>query len=311
MPTHASKRVATAVVASLVVGIAPRLFAQAVRGIVVDRAETPVPGVVIQLLDSASHVAARALTNDQGEFRLVARASGTYRLHTLRIGFRPTDSPPIVLQSGADASRRIVLTGLPIGLDTVRVAGRNACRALADSGAAYAVWEQVRAAVTATALTAAAGNLFTTVISFDRTLEADARRVRTQTSAVHSGYVREPWTSRSSDALHSAGYVVTDRDNSTTYYAPGLEVLLAPAFVEDHCFHLTIDGDRFGLAFEPTTPDRRRTPEIRGTLWLDAKSAELRSLEFRYSNVLPEQDAVARGDAGFTRVHSPSYGFFW
>jgi len=301
MRTHASRRVAAAVLVLLAVGISPRLFAQTVRGIVVDRAEAPVPGVVIQLLDSASRVAARALTNDQGEFRLLAPRSGTYQLHTLRIGFRPTDSPPIAMQPGADASRRIVLTGLPIGLDTVRVAGRNVCRALADSGAAYAVWEQVRAAVTATALTAAARNVFTTVISFARTLEADARRVRTQTSAVHSGYVREPWGSRSSEALHTDGYVVTDRDNTTTYYAPGLEVLLSPTFVEDHCFHLTTDHDRLGLAFEPT-PDRRSTPEIRGTLWLDAKSAELRSMDFRYSNVLPDQDAIARGEAGFIRM---------
>src|SRR5262249_33096363 len=144
--------------------------------------------------------------------------------------------------------------GLPVGLDTVRVAGRNACRALNDSGAAYAVWEQVRGAVTAAALTAAAQNVYTTVVSFERTLEADARHVRTQTSAIHSGYVREPWSSLSAAALHDDGYVVTDRDNTTTYYAPGLEVLLSPSFVEDHCFHLTMDGARLGLAFEPT-PD--------------------------------------------------------
>jgi Carboxypeptidase regulatory-like domain len=292
---------ATALCAFLVIAGSPRLSAQSVRGIVVDRADVPVPGVVIQLLDSASNVAARALTDAQGEFRVVARSAGTYRLHTLRIGFRPTDSSPIVLRPGPDITRRIVLTGLPVGLDTVRVAGRNACRALPDSGAAFAVWEQVRGAVTAAELTAAAQNVFTTVVSFERTLEADARRVRTQTSAIRSGYVREPWSSLSPAALHNGGYVVTDRDNTTTYYAPGLEVLLSPAFVEDHCFHLTMDGGRLGLAFEPT-PDRRGKPEIRGTLWLDARSAELRNMEFRYSNVLPEQDAVARGEAGFVRM---------
>jgi hypothetical protein len=292
---------AVVVAASLAAAGSTRLPAQSVRGIVVDRAEVPVPGVVVQLVDSASHIAGRALTNAQGEFRVVARTAGTYRLHTLRIGFHPTDSPPIVLQTGPDVSRRIVLTGLPVGLDTVRVAGRNACRALGDSGAAYAVWEQVHGAVTAASLTAAAQNLYTTVISFERTLEADARRVRTQSSTVTSGYAREPWTSHSPEALHRDGYVVTDRDNSMTYYAPGLDVLLSPSFVEDHCFHLTSDRDRLGLAFEPT-PDRRNKPEVRGTLWLDAKSAELRTMEFRYSNILPEQDAVARGEAGFIRM---------
>jgi hypothetical protein len=275
--------------------------AQTIRGIVVDRAETPVPGVVVQLLDTASRVAARALTNQQGEYRVTARTSGSYRLHTLRIGFRPTDSAPIALQSGAELSQRIVLTGVALGLDTVRIAGRNACRALGDSGEAYRVWEQIHAAVSAAALTAAARNVFSTTIAFERTLEADGRRVRTQTSTVFSGYVKEPWASLSPEALHRGGYVVTGRDNSTTYYAPGLDVLLSPAFVEDHCFHLTTDRDRLGLAFEPT-PDRQRIPEIRGTLWLDRKTAELRNMEFRYSNVLPEQDAVARGEAAYVRM---------
>ncbi len=297
---------AAAIFAIALSALPAAVTAQSIRGIVVDGAQTPVPGVVVQLIDSASHVAARALTNAQGEFRVVAGTAGNYRVHTLRIGFRPTESPPIALQPGPDVTRRIVLTGLPIGLDTMRVAERNACRALSDSGAAFAVWEQVRGAVTAAALTAAAHSVFTAVISYDRTLEPDARRVRTQTSTVHSGYVREPWASASPEALHTKGYVVTDRDNSTTYYAPGLEVLLAPAFVEDHCFLLTVDRGRLGLTFEPT-PDRRKTPEIRGTLWLDAKTAELRSMEFRYSNVMPEQEDNARGDAGFIRMANGSW----
>src|SRR5262249_7091598 len=148
-----------------------RAAGQSVRGIVVDASQTPVPGVVIQLVDSTSRVAGQALSNELGEFRAAARIAGRYRVHTLRIGFRPTDSAPIVLQPGPDVSRRIVLTGLPVGLDTVRVAERNACRALADSGAAFAVWEQVRGAVAATALTAASGSTYATVIAYERTLE--------------------------------------------------------------------------------------------------------------------------------------------
>ncbi len=292
--------------ASLVAALISGLFcaatagAQAVRGVVVDRADVPVQGVVVQILDASSRVAGRALTNERGEFR-VALAAGTYRIHTLRIGFRPTDSAPVTLQAGPDVAQRIVLTGLPIGLDTVRVASRNACRALNDSGAAFAVWEQIRAAIAAASLTAATHDIFTTTISYERTLEPDDRRIRAQASTIHSGYVREPWGTRSADALHADGYVVTDRDNVTTYYAPGLEVLLAPSFVEDHCFHLTTGKDRLGLAFEPT-PDRGKIPEIRGTLWLDANTAELRSLEFRYSNLLPEQDAIALGAADFIHL---------
>ncbi len=283
-----------ALVASSIAG------AQTVRGIVVDAGDRPVPGVVVQLLDSVSRVAGRALTDERGEFRLAVQA-GSYRLHTLRIGFRPTDSPPLTLQSGSDLTKRIVLTGLPIALDTVRVAGRNACRALHDSGSAYAVWEQIHAAISAAALTAAMHNVFTTTIAYERTLEADGRTVRAQTSTVQSGYVRAPWGTRSPEVLHLEGYVSTSRDNITTYFAPGLEVLLSPSFVADHCFHITVGSNRLGLAFEPA-PDRRKMPEVHGTLWLDARTAELKSMEFRYVNVLPEQEAVAFGEAEFVHM---------
>jgi hypothetical protein len=77
-----------------------------------------------------------------------------------------------------------------------------------------------------------------------------------------------PWRSRSTDSLHRFGYVVTDKDNSTVYYAPGLDVLLSNMFLEDHCFRLVADGPRVGMAFEPA-PDRKRLSEIRGTIWLD------------------------------------------
>lgn len=274
--------------------------AQTVRGVVVDAGSIPVPGVLVRLIDSTSSISAAGLTNAQGEFRIDARAPGTYRLRTLRIGFRPSDSPPLVLAVGAERSQRIVLTGIPIGLDTVRVAGKSSCRSVGD-GSAYAVWEQVNAAVSAAALTAAARSTFATTITYERTLEADARRVRTQSASVQSGYVKEPWLSRSPEQLRRDGYVVDGPDGSTIYYAPGLGVLLSPLFVEDHCFHVALERDRIGLAFEPT-PERRKIADIRGTLWLDRKSAELRSIEYRYVNILSEQEAVARGGAGFVRM---------
>ena len=47
--------------------------AQTVRGVVTAR-DVPMPGVVIQLVDSTSAVVARALSNDRGEFRITAAA---------------------------------------------------------------------------------------------------------------------------------------------------------------------------------------------------------------------------------------------
>ena len=129
---------------SLVALLAPLAArAQTLRGITVDGAGQPVSGVVVMLLDSASQVAARGMTTGSGEFRLTAAHAGTYRLRTLRIGFRPTVSEPRSLGVGSEVSSRVVLSSIPVALDAVRTTAQSVCRGFADSAAAtFAVWEQ-------------------------------------------------------------------------------------------------------------------------------------------------------------------------
>src|SRR5438309_5776365 len=115
---------------SLVAVLAPLAArSQTLRGITVDGAGQPVSGVVVMLLDSALQVAARGMTTASGEFRLTAAHAGTYRLRTLRIGFRPTVSEPRTLGLGSDASSRVVLSSIPVALDAVRTTGQSICRA--------------------------------------------------------------------------------------------------------------------------------------------------------------------------------------
>lgn len=281
--------------------------AQAVRGTVVDATDHPVSGVVVMMLDSASNVATRALSNARGEFRVAAARAGTYRLRTMRIGYRPTTSDPIALLSGGESERRIVLTGAQVALDTMRVVDRSSCRVTSDSAAAatFAVWEQARTALTAAALTATGRSINATTVTYERTLDSDGRRVTKQSSNVRTDYVSQPWRAASLETLHRTGFVTVANDNSVTYQAPNIDVLLSPVFVEDHCFRLTTDRARpgmIGLAFQPAA-ERKTTPEIRGTLWVDRRTSELRHLEFRYTNISAEQEnAGAGGTVDFARM---------
>jgi len=286
---------------------APGVHAQAVRGLVVDGAASPVPGVVVLLVDTAAAVAARALTNDRGEYRLTARAAGTYRIRTMRIGYRPVLSEPVALRAGAMVDRRIVLSGVRLMLDTVRVVDKSACRTTGDSGlATFAIWEQVRTALTATLLTSSTHTLEATTVRYARTLDAGMRHVREQDARVSSDYVRQPWSALSADSIRRFGYAIASPGDSTTFYAPGLETLASAAFITDHCFHLQASPDArtIGVAFTPAST-RRAVPEIAGTLWVDRASAELRSLEYRYVGLrdMP-RDAVDRigGEIEFARM---------
>jgi hypothetical protein len=290
-------------VALVAASVATTARAQTVRGVVVDRGDKPVPGVVVQLVDSSATVIARALSTEQGEFRFAAPHSGTYRLHTLRIGYRPATGEPFVVATGEESSRRIVLAGVALSLDTVRVSDRSSCRLNADTAAAiFAMWEQVRSALTAAQLTSKGNAIDATVVSYQRVLDAGTRRVMQQGSTVTTGLVTQPWAALPPDELRRRGYVIGDGMDTTTFFAPGLDALLDQSFVIDHCFRMAggPDPSRIGIEFEPAS-SRRRIADIRGTLWLDRATSELRAMDFRYvnvSNVTPAGRAIERLSGG-------------
>jgi hypothetical protein len=120
-----------------------------------------------------------------------------------------------------------------------------------------------------------------------------------------TGY--DPFSSLHPDYVHEIGYVA-ERDGESWVYGPSTAVLLSPSFESDHCFELRRDDDRgfIGLRFEPI--DGRRVPEIEGEIWLDARTAELRALEFRFVR-LPRgfRRGEYRGLATFRRLDAGSW----
>lgn len=285
-------------------------FTQAVRGTVADPAGAPVPGVVVILMDSLDRPSGRALTNDLGGFLVRAQKSGTYRVRTLRIGFRPEISEPMALAAGEEVQRSISLTSLAVALDKVIIAGRNACgaSAVANASATLELLDQARAALTATELTNEGRTLTSTSVVFRRVMDAGGRAVLGQRSAVLVDSGAQPWKSTAIDSLRRFGYV-NESGDSLIYRAPGLDMLASEAFIADHCFRLVEErgSSRIGIAFEPA-PERRRVAEIRGTLWLDRATAELREMDFRYANIEAAiTDARAGGNAHFARMKNGSW----
>ena len=263
-----------------------------------------VGGVLVTLIDSTGAVIARALSDMSGEYQLRAPRTGTFRVRTQRIGFRPVTSGALVLTAGADIERAIVMAAVPVTLDSIRVVSENVCGSVGDAaGGTFAVWEQARAALLAAQLTAARRGVTATVMLFERTLDARTRRVVAESVTVASGFVTQPWRSFSPAQLRQGGYVVDDQQGWTEYRVPGLNVLLSDGFIEDHCFRLARGRDRnsIGIEFEPTRP-RRTVPEIAGTIWLDRATSALRRMEFRYVNLSGEQEGEAGGELQFGRL---------
>src|SRR5262249_6065105 len=126
-------------------------------------------------------------------------------------------------------------------------------------------------------------------IEYDRAMDSTARVVKQQRIRTSRHPTTHAFTSLPAAELDSIGYVVSDT-SSTTYYAPDADVLLSDVFAAAHCFNLVEPprsagaSNLIGVAFQPRR-DRRGARDIDGTLWIDRTSAELRTLEFRYTGL--------------------------
>jgi hypothetical protein len=75
---------------------------------------------------------------------------------------------------------------------------------------------------------------------------------------------------------------------------------LSDIFQSSHCFAAVAGSDgQVGLSFEPAEAPLR--VDIRGTLWLDASSSELRSIDFAYEG-LRERDELGIGPDASGRI---------
>ena len=275
--------------------IAGQARAQHVTGVVRDSASRePVPSAVVRLFDASNREMERTITGRDGRYRLDALPPG-HELRVVRIGFRPR---VVRFQSAAhDTTLDIVLAALPTLLEAVKVDDQPKCSRRSDRAAAFALWEQARAALLATVVARESRPPTIVAITYDRTVDRRGRIVRQK---VHRDSLptNRPFTAaRRVGEFRDDGYaegVASQR----TYYAPDADALLDPAFGDGHCFSLREDKSghpgQIGLAFEPLRA-RPGIIDIEGAMWLDVATPALRTIEFRYTSVEP---AVADAQAG-------------
>lgn len=261
--------------------------AQVVRGSVTERgSDRTVAGVLLSIIDDRGGVAVAALSDENGAFELRAPAPGRYVLEAKRIGLRQVRFPAFTLAEGEAIRHDVVLDPIPVLLDRVRVTGRSSCvERPQENERTAALWEDARAALRATVLTRQTAGANDSVVRFTRKLDVNTWKVLFEQRRMVLASLDRPFQSLAAQDLSSSGYVRVNTDGTTDYFAPDADVLLSDAFLTDHCFKVEQGtGDHLthvGLAFQPVRG--RQTPDIRGVLWLDKATAELRSLDFTYT----------------------------
>ncbi|HWH51762.1 MAG TPA: carboxypeptidase-like regulatory domain-containing protein [Gemmatimonadaceae bacterium] len=279
---------------------APPIAAQRVIGIVRDSASREaIAGAVVTLRDSAGATLSQTITGGTGRFAapIIGRVR---RLTLVRIGFQPVSIPLALAYPHADTSIALAMSALPTLLAAVDVVDKPGCKRRDGRAAAFALWEQARAALLATIVARKSSPPELTFIHYDQRREGDGRRIVSQVIDHERASSNRPFrAAHPTEEFSKVGYVAMNGDN-LLYYAPDADGLLDPAFASGHCFSLDRDSRRpsgeIGLAFEPMH-GRDSVVDIAGTIWIDTTARQLRSIDFQYAG-LPGTATAAANPGG-------------
>ena len=273
-------------VALLLLLVPGALAAQTVRGRLVEGESRPVIGALVVLVDEEGRQVGGALTDRGGAFLIAAPAPGSYRLRAQRVGYESTLTRPFDLLHGQTVEREIVATTVPTRLDGLSVTARNPCDVRPAVGrTTFALWEETRKALEAASFAQRQALYQFQVRSFSRALDPRTLEV-VPDSAIESERVlhtARPFASVPVEQLLEDGFVARSFAEST-YYAPDADVLLSEAFLDEYCFAIAespAEPALVGLAFRPVAENG--PPAVRGTLWVDRETRELRRLDYGYA----------------------------
>jgi hypothetical protein len=255
-------------------------------------------------MDEAGDPVRHALSNPRGRVLFSLPESGTYRLRAEMFGRGTAWSPPIRVEADSTSSYVFELAPEAIPLAGIRVEAAQQCRVRPRDGEEMArVWEEARKALSIQSWTEQAGFYRFQVLSWERDLDREGRKVEFETLQELSTTARNPIQSLPVEHLVGGGFIQNRDDGRIEYLGPDASILLSNLFLNSHCFRLREDVGQpgaIGLAFEPVGSE---IPDVEGTLWLDRETAHLRFLEFEYVNA-PESltEGVARGRVDFERL---------
>jgi len=284
-------------VRSLVVGAvltalaAANALAQRVRGTLTDSStREPITGAVVTISDSTGRFLARGIAGADGRFD-VPRFPASKQVHVVRIGYRPIDATVPAADELLDLRMRAIASQLA----TVTTSGRRVCPGDDANSQALQLWEQARSGFLAAVVArdARPPNLRLRYFRVER--DPMLRRVVDDTVWVKTIVGDQPFiAARSAAAFASEGYKRERAGGDRDYYAPDEAVLLDEAFAASHCLRVIAadpaHAGEVGIGFEPVTPERDSLVEIRGTVWLNGKTLDLRTLDFAYTNLEPVND---------------------
>ncbi|MGH7618283.1 MAG: carboxypeptidase-like regulatory domain-containing protein [Gemmatimonadaceae bacterium] len=267
---------------------------QVLRGVVRDSAtRQAIPGVVLILTDAGGRALGRNITGGDGRYA-IALVPEIRRMRLLRIGFRPRDVP---VPADASVELDVSMLSIPTLLSAVNVVDAPTCPHRDDRASAFALWEQAKAALTATVVARETNPPEVIRLHYERRLD-DGDQIVAQSVRVDSASTGRPWVAPQSAAAFVETGFSSDSARSRWFGGPDADVMIDDAFARGYCFHIaapdTSQPRAIGLGFERSERKRGHV-DIEGTVWIDSVSRSLISVVFHYVGLDRREERVRPG----------------
>ncbi len=276
-----------------------------IDGRVLERvSDRPIPGATVMVRGGEGEVLAGTFSAPDGTFHLRIPV-GTFRaaadelqLIAERIGY---DETLVALPTSFEGiqpfdlrlePRPLVLAGLEAAADP-----RCGSTDPAAANLIYGLWTDARVALRAAVVAGDEGLVRFRTRVWTRTLNDRGQLLRVAHNEEGEA-LRHPFHTLLPRELAEEGYV-REGEEGWVFHAPDANVLLSESFADTHCFSLERGGllrnrGMVGLAFEPL-PGHSHI-DIRGVLWMDERSGELRRIEYDYVRDGEALEPRARGE---------------
>ncbi|HEX9106881.1 MAG TPA: hypothetical protein VF832_06630, partial [Longimicrobiales bacterium] len=215
----------------------------------------------------------------------VTPGPGLWRIRAQHIG-RTTASTTVTLRPGSDASVRLEASIAPVLLQPLTVSASSECRVRPDARELTAqLWEEARKAFRVSSL--ARRSRWFVLQQFERIIDPQTGKVVRENTRGAGGVGGRPFGLEENESeLNELGYVRPVGED-WSFSVPDDDILLSDGFLDHHC--IEFQGGRHrpakglvGIAFRPMQPSKS---DIAGVVWLDASTAEVRSVRFHFTGL--------------------------
>jgi hypothetical protein len=239
----------------------------------------------------------QTFTSDRGVFAFASLDPGKYRIRVVHIGYTPAEVSVVVPPDSAPPRLRIELARLSVQLATVRVTAKGVCttpgRPNPDVDPDFAaIVAQVRMNAEQYQLLSDSFPFKYKVEQLFSDMHGDSSLVDSQTETIEIRSNGRGWAYKVGDVLERT------RDRGTVMQLPTLRDFASYEFLNNHCFRYaglesTPDGMMIRIAFDADV--QLRTPDVSGSVLLDAKTYQIRRTELDLTKIpreLPQVTAV-------------------